>query len=71
MTHIGDIFRTARAKKKLTTLAVASSVGCSMSHYRYIETGIIKNPGFKIVERICKRLDIPLDSVCEPCDSTK
>lgn len=60
-----EIIGAARAAKNLTLREVEEKSGVSNAMISQIETGQIKNPGFRMVVRIAKALKIPLKKLAE------
>lgn len=54
---LGDFLRKYREKNNLTQEEMASKIGTSQAYYSQIESGIL-SPGFTMVKRIAKALDI-------------
>lgn len=56
-TMLSEFLKKYREKNNLTQKEMSSKVGTSQAYYSQIESGIV-SPGFTMVKKIAKALDI-------------
>ena len=69
--NIGQKIRNIRNQKDITLTKLAKRVETSVSHLSDIEREKIKNPSFKMVQKIANALDVPISDFLTEEDRKK